>query len=76
MAVQKFNIKEIVGDSELKKTTKSTKKDSGGILGGLAQTGMAALPFVPKKYIAIGVVSIFIFLYGAGSIIIDIINLF
>lgn len=80
MAIQKFNIRELTGEPKKSPLSdngkKSTKKDSGSILGGLAQTGLAALPLVPKKYIAIGVGVIFIILYGTVSLIMDVVNLF
>ena len=80
MAVQQFNIKDILKDQK-KSTTfnnpqKKAKKDSGSMLNDLAQTGLTALPFVPKKYIAMGAGVIGVFLYGAGSLLYDIISLF
>ena len=61
----------------VKKLSKSQQKnDSGSILGGLAGTAMAALPLVPKKYIIMAGSAIAVTLYGAVSLIWDIISLF
>lgn len=79
MAVQKIDIREITGEQKKSPLSsnaqKSAKKDSGSILGGLAQTGLAALPLVPKKYIAMGFGVIFLIVYGFGSLVWDIVSL-
>lgn len=79
MAIQRIDVEKLTGEKKspfTRNSQKSSAKDSGGILGGIAQTALAAMPLVPKKYIAMGGGVILLILYGAGSLIWDIISLF
>lgn len=79
MKITNIDVEKLTGEKKpslSRNAQKSSTKDSGGILGGLAQTALAAMPLVPKKYIAMGGGVIFLILYGAGSLIWDIVSFF
>lgn len=73
MSVQKFNIKEIIGESEKSSSTNKSEKDKS-VLGEAIKTSMSIITKVPLKVWA-GVVG-FLILYGLGSLIVDIFCLF
>ena len=84
MDLKKLDIKNFVGEqkkssststSTSKSSSKKTEKDSGSIMGGLAGTAMAALPFIPTKLKVIAGFGIFLIIYGGGSLVYDIVEL-
>lgn len=65
---------EIVPEDTIKKE-KSEEKIGGSMIGDLAGTAMAAMPFVPFKYKVLASAGAFIIIYGVVSLVLDIINL-
>lgn len=73
MTIQKFNIKQIIEESEKSSTTNKSGVDKS-VLGDSIKIAMGIITKIPLKVWA-GIVG-FLLLYGLGSLIVDIICLF
>jgi len=75
MTLQDINIKTKIG-SKSNQSANPKKEDKGSVIGGLAGTALAAMPFIPKKFKIMAGVAFFFLLYGVGNFLYDIISLF